>query len=135
MKISFPCLAAATLALAACAPAIEPLRVRAADLSKMPERAPDQPIIVEVAEGDVIPIDLAFEGELIELTPRSPALSFRAKRRFFVKIDKSGLTVSTDGVHFGERPKQPGSFRLGLAVKREGAKVEIGVKMPVHGGS
>lgn len=122
----------AALALGACAPAVEPLRVRAAELGTLPEsaRTPGRPLIIEFAAGDVIPIELSFEGDLLELTPKSPGLAFRAKQRFFVRMDGSGLAVSTDGVHFGERPKAPGSFRLGLSATREGTKVEVGVKMP-----
>ena len=117
----------------ACAPALEPFRVRAADLGKLPAQpAPGQPLIVEFAEGDVIPIELTFTGDLIELTPPAPGLAFRAKRRFFVRISAKGLETSTDGVHFGARPSEPGSFRLGLSVKPQGAKVEVEVKMPKH---
>lgn len=129
-----PILAALALAsTAACAPAIEPIRVRASELGKLRAQAtPGAPIVIEFAEGDVIPIDFTFSGDLIELTPPSPNLAFRAKRRFFVRVAADGLKVSTDGVHFGERPKEPGSFRLGLSVKPEGARVEVGVKMPKH---
>lgn len=123
--------AALALALVACAPTLEPVRVRASEMSKMPkELKPGQAIIIELAEGDVIPIDLRFSGDLIELTPQKPGLAFRAKRRFFVRVDAKGLQVSLDGAHFGEKPKEPGSFRLGLSAKPEGTRVEIDVKMP-----
>jgi hypothetical protein len=129
-------LTALALTLVACAPAMEPLRLRASEMSKMPKEAkPGQPIIIELAEGDVIPIDLRFSGDLIELVPPKPALSFRAKKRFFVRIDKSGIKTSTDGVSFDQKAKEPGSFRLGLSAKPEGTKVEIDLKMPKRGGS
>jgi hypothetical protein len=132
-QLPYALAAIATLSVAACAPAIEPIRVRASELAKMPAPvAPNQPVIVEFAEGDVIPIDLSFSGDLLELTPASPGLAFRAKRRFFVRIAPGRLEVSTDGVHFGERPKVPGSFRLGLAIKSSGARVEADLKMPKH---
>jgi hypothetical protein len=122
--------ALALITTAACAPAIEPVRVRASELAKMPAVAPGQPVIIEFAEGDVIPIDLTFSGDLLELTPASPGLAFRAKHHFFVRLGPGRPEVSTDGVHFGERPKEPGSFRLGLSIKPTGARVEADVKMP-----
>lgn len=130
-RILCAALALSMLGAAACAPAVEPIRVRSSELKTLPSDAvPGRPVIIEFAEGDVIPIDLTFAGELIELTPPAPGLAFRARRRFFVRVGADGLSVSTDGVTFGKKPAEPGSFRLGLSVKPEGARVEVNVKTP-----
>ncbi|MFT3770275.1 MAG: hypothetical protein QM820_33010 [Minicystis sp.] len=124
----------ALVSLPACASAPEPLRVRAAELGK--GKALDvanRPLIIELAEGDTLPIDFSFTSELVELTPATPALAFRARRRFFVRIDRDGVKTSLDGVHFGERPREPGSFRFGISATAEkGTRVEVNIKTPTH---
>jgi hypothetical protein len=119
---------------AACAPAAEPLRVRAADLAQLAQVGDlrGRPVIIEFKEGDMVPIDLTFSGDLLELTPPAPELAFRARRRFFLRIDHDGPAVSLDGVSFGVRPREPGMFRLGVSATPQGARVQVNIKTPVH---
>jgi len=119
--------------LAGCAHAPEPVRVRLDTLGKLgPVDLREHPLVLEVREGDVIPIDLVFESELAELTPAAPGLSFRARKPFFLRMSGDGLAVSLDGVHFNEHPAKPGSFRLGLGVHKEGARFDVHVRTPTH---
>jgi hypothetical protein len=120
--------------LGACAPAVEPVRVRAADLAgtHVIDDLRVRPVVIEFDEGDAVPIDLSFTGDLLELTPASPVLGFRARRRFFVRLSRDGLALSLDGVHFGVRPKEPGTFSLGVSASPEGARVHVDIKTPAH---
>ncbi len=134
---SLACSIALVLALASlsgCAPEVEPLRVRAADLGRPDARpaAAGQPVVVEFQEGDQVPIDLTFTGDLVDLAPPAPPLAFRARRHFFVRLSKDGLAVSLDGVHFGERPKEPGAFRLGFSATPQGTRFHVDIKTPKH---
>jgi hypothetical protein len=116
-----------------CAPAAEPLRVRAADLARL-EAAPDlrvRPIVIEFQEGDTLPVDFTLSGDLLELAPGT-SLTLRARRRFWLRLGVDGLTVSLDGVRFGERPKAPGSFRIGLQASPAGSRVKLDIKTPTH---
>jgi hypothetical protein len=113
---------------------MEPLRVRAADLGRPDalRAAAGQPVVIEFQEGDQVPIDLSLTGDLVDLTPPAPPLAFRARRRFFMRLSRDGLAVSLDGVHFGERPKQPGTFRLGLSATPQGTRFHVDIKTPKH---
>ncbi|APR79255.1 Hypothetical protein A7982_04602 [Minicystis rosea] len=124
----------ALVSLAGCAASPEPLRVRAADLGKDGAvlDTKNRPLIIELAEGDTLPVDFSLTSDLVELAPAAPALSLRARRRFFVRIDRDGVKTSLDGVHFGERPAHPGSFRFGLSATPKGTRVEVDIKAPVH---
>jgi hypothetical protein len=116
-----------------CAPAVEPLRVRASDLGHL-EAPPDirvRPVIIEFQEGDALPVDFTLSGDLLELAPGTSVV-LRARRRFFVRMGPDGLTVSLDGVHFGERPKAPGTFRIGLSATPAGSRVKLDIKTPTH---
>jgi hypothetical protein len=116
-----------------CASPVEPLRVRAADLGHL-DAAPDlrvRPIVIEFQEGDTLPVDFTLSGDLLELVPGTSVV-LRARRRFFLRMGPDGLTVSLDGVHFGERPKAPGTFRLGLEASRAGSRVKLDIKTPTH---
>jgi hypothetical protein len=119
--------------LSGCAHAPEPVRVRLDGLATLgPVDFREHPLVLELREGDVIPIELGFESELVELTPTAPGLAFRARKPFFVRMSSEGLAVSIDGVHFNQRPAAPGSFRLGLGVHKEGARVDVHVRTPTH---
>jgi hypothetical protein len=117
-----------------CAPAVEPVRVRAADLSSLAPALDirDKPLIIEFDPGDALPVDLTLTGDLLELAPPVSPLELRARRRFFVRMSADGLAVSLDGVHFGARPIAPGSFRIGLAARPSGSRVTIDIKTPTH---
>lgn len=120
------------LTLAACAatgPA--PHHVRARDLGTQPPQtlAPGTPIIVEFEPGDVIPVDLTIQGDLVGLV-ETPKLAVVAKRRFFLRIDKDGIRTSSDGKNFDEKVVRPGSFRIGLSVTSAGVRGQIDLVTP-----
>jgi hypothetical protein len=116
-----------------CASPAEPLRVRASDLAHL-DAATDlrvRPIVIEFQEGDTLPVDFTLSGDLLELVPGTSVV-LRARRRFFLRIGPDGLKVSLDGAHFGERPKAPGTFRIGLQASPAGSRVKLDIKTPTH---
>lgn len=121
-------------ALAGCAhkPALEPVRVLARDLGTIDEarvRA-GHPIIIEVRAGDVVPLDVTIGGDLVE-APAGTVIPLTAKRTFWLRVSKDGLTVSRDGEHFGVKPRTPGSFRAGVSATRaRGVRAEVVVTTP-----
>src|SRR4051794_15938755 len=72
------------------------------DLSK-------QPIIVEVREGEVVPLDVVVAGDLIA-SPEGATIPLTAKRAFFIRIDEKGVKLSVDGKTFDGKARVPGSF-------------------------
>ena len=124
----------ATFTLAACAPALEPLRIRASDLGKgtAPIDSTGRPVIVEFQVGDTVPLDFTFAGEMVELVPEKPALVLRVRQHFFARIDGKGLKTSLDGLDFDRRPAAPGRFQFGFGVTAAGPKVDIHVETPRH---
>ncbi len=120
------------LTLAACAstgPA--PYHVRARDLGTHPPQglAAGTPIIVEFEAGDVLPVDLTIDGDLVGLV-ETPKVAVVAKRRFFLRIDKDGMRTSSDGKNFDEKVVRPGSFRIGLSVTSAGVRGQIMLTTP-----
>ncbi len=116
--------------LGGCAAGLEPVRVRAVDLAKGQPIAPGQPLIVEFQVGDVLPVDLAIDSDLVDLAPSKPDLSFKVRRRFFARIDASGLAVSFDGVDFQPKRVAPGKLAFGLAASPEGARANVHLTAP-----
>jgi len=126
---------AAILLCTACAHAtdLEPIRIlpgqpTAYDDATLRER----PVVVEFHEGDVIPFDFTLEGDLVAAPPTS--IPMTVKRPFFLLIDpKKGLRTSLDGKSFDDKPRTPGSFRLGVSVtKDKGAHAELHIKTPTR---
>jgi hypothetical protein len=108
------------------------LVVKASDPSTYAEPQPDQPLIVEFDEGDVVPLTLLIEGELFETKPPPPPITIVAKRHFFVKIDKSGVKSSVDGEHWNASRKK-GSFAFGLGFTKEGTQANARIVTPSYG--
>lgn len=129
------CVAALAFALApllqGCAPRIPPREVRLADIGKGGPLLPGQALIVEVEEGDTIPLTFSLRGPFITTPEDAPPIPLRAKRHFFLRIDGDGLRASADGKHFDERPVKPGSFRIGLGATKEGVRATIAIETPV----
>lgn len=119
--------------LAGCAGAApEPLRVRAADLGTLDEALvkTGRPLVIEIQQGEVIPLDIDVGGDLVA-APEGTSIPLTAKRTFFLRIDKDGLTTSLDGNTFGTKPRVPGSFRFGVSATRaRGLRSEIVVRTP-----
>lgn len=131
------------LSLVGCAsnaaqPALLPFRLRAGDWAKgaPPPAArpvPGQPIVVDFKTGDRIPVVIQVDGEIVETTPSPSTVWLIAKRDFSVRILGSDVKTSLDGVHFDEKPAQPGHFQFGYELTPEaGGKVVARVTTPTH---
>jgi len=95
--------------------------------------APGQPIIVDYKAGDRIPVVIQVDGEIVETTPSPSTIWLTAKRNFSVRISGSDVKTSLDGVHFDEKPAEPGRFQFGYEVTREGGgKVVARITTPQH---
>lgn len=115
----------------ACASTLPPPRiVRLRDLGSGQPLAEGQALIVELDEGDVIPLKLAIHGAFLETPADNPTVPIRVKRHCFVRLDKRGLKTSLDGKNFDWSPVAPGTFRIGLRVTKEGAQAEMDFQTP-----
>lgn len=92
---------------------------------------PGQALIVEVQEGETIPLIFSLRGPFIATQEDAPPIQLRARRHFFLRIDKDGLRASADKLHFDEKPVKPGSFQFGLGATKEGVRARIQIETPV----
>ncbi|MFZ5895200.1 MAG: hypothetical protein ACOY0T_29335 [Myxococcota bacterium] len=89
------------------------------------------PLVVEFQAGDRVPVNFVFSGEDFALVPERPALELVAKHRCFVRFWKDGIRASLNPNDFETKPRQPGSFRLGLAAQRgEQPKLDVVIVTP-----
>jgi hypothetical protein len=80
-----------------------------------------QSLIIELREGEVVPLDVIVEGDFFATAPGT-AVPVTVKRTCFVRVDDRGIRFSTDDQNFDEKPRVPGSFQLGVGVTREGKR-------------
>lgn len=120
------------LALVGCASAPPARTVRLTDVPNLGTTlAAGQPLVIEVHEGDVLPLDFKLSGPLFESPVDQPPILLQAKRNFFLRIDEDGLRSSLDGKSFDKKPAAPGQFRVGIgATKERGVRAEIVIKSP-----
>jgi hypothetical protein len=120
-----------SLVLAGCASTQPPpLRVHARDLATLPPLTDGQPVIVEVEAGDVIPLDVSVDGELLASPKDTKAVPLIAKRRFFLRVAADGIQTSLDGVSFDGKSKQPGRLTVGVSVTRAGVRGRVDIVTP-----
>ena len=135
MKASRLALLSATALVAAlsqgCAPPVPPRVVRLADVGQGGPLLPGQALIIEVQEGDTIPLVFSLRGPFMSTPDDAPPIPLRARRHFFLRIDKDGLRASADGQHFDAKPAKPGSFQFGLGASTEGVRATIAIQTPV----
>jgi hypothetical protein len=92
---------------------IEPVRLT--ELGPDAELRP--PLVIELQEGDRIPLHLALEGDYLELEGPETPPTIVVKRRVFIHMDgRNPPTLSTDGV---TPDTIGGSLRVGLGVSEE----------------
>jgi len=131
---AFACVALSALVfVSACAPTPAPYRVRYADIASGATANYDakRALVVELAAGERIPVNLQFDGEDFELAPAHPSLELVAKRHCYVRLWTDGVRTSLDGEHFDEKPRVPGRFRIGLGAKRgEATRLDVVVITP-----
>src|SRR5690242_2282695 len=80
------------LTLAGCSGAVqEPTYLRSGDVTDLSHvDLSKQPIIIELHEGDVIPLDVIVAGDLIA-SPEGASIPLTAKKPFFIRVDNQGL--------------------------------------------
>jgi len=133
LRISIlPLLVALGLETGCAAHAVAPLHVRYAELAQGPPAHEGQSVIVELAPGDRIPVELRFTDDAFELTPATPKLELVARRRCFILVGKDRLKTSLNGTDFDEKPKTPGHFRVELELTRERHGLLVEVVTPRH---
>jgi hypothetical protein len=116
-----------------CAASPPPFHARYAEIGKgaLAEYRGDRPLVVEFQPGERLPVDLRIESEDFELVPAQPPLEFVAKRRVFVRFGSDGMRMSSDGVNFDQKPREPGRFQLGFsATKTTPPKLQAHVVAP-----
>lgn len=123
--------AAAALLSLGCAPSIPPRMVRLSDLGKNGPLLPGQALIVEVQEGDTIPLSFSLQGPFLSTPEDTPPIELRAKRHFFLRIDDKGFRASADGQHFDSKPVKPGTFQIGFGASKKGPLATISIHTPV----
>jgi hypothetical protein len=133
-RIATLCGALVISAVTGCASSpLPPLRVRAGDWRPSERAAPGQPLVLDFKAGDRIPVTIQLDGEVVETTPSPSTIWLTAKRDFSVRIRGSEIKTSLDGVHFDDKPAEPGKFQLGVGPAPEGgAKVSLHVTTPAH---
>lgn len=123
--------ASLSLSIAGCAKPPEPRYVRLADLASQGPLTLERPLVIEVQQGDKIPLHFKLEGPFLVSAPDAPVIPLVATRHFFLRIDKDGLRSSADGKSFDWTPAQPGSFRVGLGATRgSGPIADVVIRAP-----
>lgn len=123
-----------TLALFGCGASMpEPILVRPNDTSALAGvDLTKQPVVIEFQPGDVLPLALVVDGDLIG-TPRDrEPTPLTVKRHFFLRVSSSGLEVSLDNVHYGTKPVQPGRFSFGVGFDKTGTRATLAITTPQH---
>ncbi len=80
-----------------------------------------QSLVIELREGEVIPLDVVVEGDYFATAPGA-SVPVTVKKTCFMRVDDRGLRISEDGVSFDEKPRVPGSFQFGVGMTKEGGK-------------
>jgi hypothetical protein len=97
------------------------------DLSTLDLRR--QSLVVKLEAGEVVPLDVAVEGDLVGAPPGA-SIPLTVKRTCWIRIDDRGLRVSADGEDFDSGPRVPGTFQLGLDLKAAGKRATLKVRTP-----
>jgi hypothetical protein len=120
------------LALTGCAHARQTIMLRKGqpvDLTKLDLRK--QSLVIPLEAGEVFPLDVTIEGDYVATKPGA-AVELRVKKSCLVRVDDRGLRVSPDGRDFDQKPKRPGSFRIGLGVTAAGKRASLHVVTPTR---
>jgi hypothetical protein len=80
-----------------------------------------QTLIIELRQGEVVPLDVIVEGDFFATAPGA-SVSVTAKQTCFIRVDDRGIRFSTDDQNFDEKPRVPGSFQFGVGVTPEGKR-------------
>jgi hypothetical protein len=80
-----------------------------------------QSLIIELREGEVVPLDVIVEGDYFATAPGA-SVPVTVKRACFIRVDDRGIRFSADDQSFDEKPRVPGSFQFGVGMTREGKR-------------
>jgi len=110
------------LALAGCAHEREVVRLQPGAAATLTDfDLHKQSLIIELREGEVVPLDVIVEGDYFGTAPGA-SVPLTVKQTCFIRVDDRGIRISADGQSFDEKPRVPGSFQLGVGVTREGRR-------------
>ncbi len=90
-----------------------------------------QSLIIELHEGQVVPLDITIDGDLAA-TPPGLSVPVTVKRHCYLRVDDRGLRVSYDGQDFDAKNRVPGSFQFGVGMTREGTRATLRATTPVE---
>jgi hypothetical protein len=116
-----------------CAHSPAPMRVRFADINHgaLQGYTGAAPLLVEFQKGDRVPVNFELTGEGFELDPSHPALELVATQHCFLRVGSDGFRLGLDPDHLDDKPRKPGSFRIGFGAARgQPAKVEVVIAAP-----
>jgi hypothetical protein len=80
-----------------------------------------QSLIIELREGEVVPLDVILEGDYFATAPGA-SVPVTVKRTCFIRVDDRGIRISADGQDFDGNPRVPGSFQFGIGMTPEGKR-------------
>ena len=128
-----PAVTAMLLMVGGCAAKLPAQHVRFADATKSGAQIDwTRPMVLEFQAGDRLPLRVAFDDQIFGLSPAAPPIELVAKRHGFVRIEGARITGSLTGDDFDTSPLEPGKFRFGLSITREGSWLELVVATPRH---
>lgn len=90
-----------------------------------------QSLIIELHEGEVVPLDVTVEGDYFATAPGT-SVPVTVKRTCFLRVDDRGVRISSDGQNFDDKARIPGSFRFGIGMTPEGKRGTLHVVMPAR---
>lgn len=105
--------------------ATEPSGLAGVDLTK-------ESVVLEFLPGDVIPLTLVIDGDVVGTPKDAPPIPLTAKSHFFLKVGPGVLAVSLDAAHWETKPIAPGRFQIGIGVDRAGPRASISLTTPKH---
>ena len=88
-----------------------------------------QSLIIELREGEVVPLDVLVEGDYFATAPGA-SVPVTVKRTCFMRVDDRGLRLSPDGQDFDAKPRVPGSFQFGVGMTTEGKRATLRLTTP-----
>jgi len=88
-----------------------------------------QSLIIELREGEVIPLDVIVDGDYFAAPPGA-SVPITVKKTCFMRVDDRGLRLSDDGENFDQKPRVPGSFQLGVGMTPEGKRGTLRLTTP-----
>jgi hypothetical protein len=88
-----------------------------------------QSIVAHLKEGDVVPLDVVVEGDLIAAAAGA-SIPITVKRECWLRVDDRGFRLSADGKDFDAKARVPGTFQLGLGITPTGPRATLKLTTP-----